>query len=250
MLHAKVGTIAPINGNQLLASLENEIGILQLSNGEYTKYKELEDKLDQNRFNDGKCDPFGRFWFGSMHLPETSPTAHLYCLHRDGRIRHHLSDITVSNGLTWDVSKKQFYYIDSPTRTICAFDFDDSFSPISHKRTIIQVPERLGFPDGMTIDKDGLLYVALWGGYGVGIWNPTTGKLEDKIEVAAPNVTSCAFGGADHTELYISTARKGLSDELLLQYPLSGSLFYAKDIAKGSPAFSFLPENNFPSPKI
>ncbi|GGF36460.1 SMP-30/gluconolactonase/LRE family protein [Echinicola rosea] len=246
-LPGKVGTIAPYPPDSLLVSLDKEIGYLNLSDGEYTQLIELETTLHANRFNDGKCDPHGNFWFGSMHLPERLPTGHLYCLDRKGMVRKQLSDITVSNGLTWDQRKNKFYFIDSPTRSIFSFDYHDGATSLHNRQTVIKVPSQMGFPDGMTIDENGLLYIALWGGYGVGIWDPENGQLVDKIPVDAPLVTSCAFGDKDQKGLYISTARKGLGQDVLAKYPLSGGIFYARCETKGMPAFPYLRDASIPN---
>jgi sugar lactone lactonase YvrE len=193
-----------------------------------------------NRFNDGKCDPAGRFLAGTMAMNESDPTGALYSF--DGKQVTKLFDgVTISNGLTWSPDHKTFYYIDTPTRKVQAFDYDLTTGQIANPRIAIQVPASLGWPDGMTSDTDGNLWIALWGGAQVSKWNPQTGQLLEQIPVPALQTSSCIFGGKDMNELYITSARKGMSEENLKQYPLSGGLFKVETKVTGMPTFEFIP---------
>ena len=191
-----------------------------------------------NRFNDGKCDPAGRFLAGSMDLNETDPTGALYSF--DGKtVTKLLSGITISNGLTWSPDHKTFYYTDTPTRQVTAFDYDLSTGQIANPRPAVRMPDGLGWPDGMTSDTDGNLWIAMWGGAQVTKWDPRTGRLLEQIPMPVLQPSSCIFGGADLNELYVTSARKGLSQEKLQEYPLSGGVFKITTDVTGMPTFQF-----------
>jgi len=191
-----------------------------------------------NRFNDGKCDPTGRFLVGSMNMDEKSPTGALYTF--DGqRVTLLLDNIRISNGLAWSPDYKTFYYIDTPTREVKAFDYDLSTGQIANPRVIITIPETLGWPDGMTSDSEGRLWIAMWAGASVTRWNPQNGQLLEKIPLPAKNVTSCVFGGANLDELYVTSARTGLDEAALTEYRYSGSLMRVKTSVQGMPTFEF-----------
>ena len=191
-----------------------------------------------NRFNDGKCDLSGRFLVGTMNMDEKSPTGALYSF--DGQtVTQLLSGITISNGLAWSSYYKTFYYIDTPTREVKAFDYDVATGQLANPRVVITVPEALGWPDGMTSEMNGHLWIAMWGGAQVTQWNPQTGQLLRQIPLPAKNVTSCVFGGNDLNELYITSARKGLDKADLAAYRYSGSLMRVKLKARGMPTFEF-----------
>ena len=190
------------------------------------------------RFNDGKCNPRGRFLAGTMDLGEADPLGTLYSF--DGKsITTLLSNVTISNGMAWSVDHKTLYYIDTPTREVRAFDYDLDTGAIANPRVIIHVPETLGWPDGMTSDMQGNLWIAMWGGNRLTKWNPNTGGLLDQIAIPALNVSSCVFGGKNMNELYITTARKGMNEDQLKQYPLTGGVFKLETDVEGMPTFEF-----------
>ena len=190
-----------------------------------------------NRFNDGKCDPRGRFLAGTMDMGEKDPNGSLYSF--DGNVTKLLSDVTISNGMAWSPDYKTFYFIDTPTREVKAFEYDLETGTIANPRVAVRVPESLGWPDGMTSDRQGNLWVAMWGGAQVTKWNPTTGQLLERIPVPAKNVSSCVFGGTGLNELYITSARVGLDEDTLKQYPLTGGVFRLGTNVEGMPSFEF-----------
>jgi len=211
---------------------------LELASAKLTLLSPLENELPGNRFNDGKCDPRGRFIAGTMALAENDPAGSLYSF--DGRsITKLLSGITVSNGLTWSPDHKTFYYIDTPTREVRAFDYDIESGAIANSRVAVYVHESLGWPDGMTSDTQGNLWIAMWGGAQVTKWDPNTGKLLEQFPVPALNISSCIFGGKDLNELYITSARKGLDEAALARYPLTGGVFRLETNVEGMPTFEF-----------
>jgi sugar lactone lactonase YvrE len=196
------------------------------------------DEPPTNRLNDGKCDPAGRFLAGTMDMNEKDPNGALYSF--DGKqVTRLLDGITVSNGLAWSPDHKTFYYIDTPTREVKAFDYDLATGQIANPRVAVRVPESLGWPDGMTSDTDGNLWIAIWGGAQVTKWNPNTGKLLEQIPVPALHTSSCVFGGRDMNELHVTSARVGMSEADLKKYPLSGALFKVITNVAGMRTFEF-----------
>ncbi len=198
-----------------------------------------EPHLPGNRFNDGKCDPAGRFLAGSMDNAEEKAAGSLYSLAPDGHVKTLITGVRISNGLAWSPDHNTFYFIDTPTRTVMAYDYDLASGDIANPRPVILVPPALGWPDGMTSDRQGMLWVAMWGGAKLTRWDPASGKLLQEIPFPAFNVSSCAFGGADLTDLFVTTARKELDAEQLRQYPLSGGLFRLRTDIQGMPTFEF-----------
>lgn len=147
--------------------------------------------------------------------------------------------VTISNGLAWSRDASTLYYIDTPTRAVAAFDYDRARGTVSGRRVAIEVPETMGSPDGMTIDAEGRLWIAQWDGGCVGRWDPTSGRLLERIPVPARRVTSCAFGGPALEDLYITTARTGLDERSLAEEPLAGGLFRVRPGVAGIPAVPF-----------
>jgi sugar lactone lactonase YvrE len=234
-----VGTVVPRQSGGLMLALHHGFASLELETGRLEIVADPEQHLPGNRFNDGKCDPAGRFWAGTLALEGTPEAAALYRLDADLSVHRMLGDVTCSNGIVWTFDNKTMYYIDTGLGRVDAFDYDLGTGEICRRRTAFEVPPEMGYPDGSTLDSEGMLWVALWQGGAVSRWNPATGELLEVIKVPAPNVTSCAFGGPNLDQLYITTARNGLSAELLEEWPLTGGLFRAKVAATGMPAFAF-----------
>lgn len=186
---------------------------------------EVEPEFPRNRLNDAKCDSSGRLWFGTMSMDYVRGAGSLYVMETDGQVRQVFSGISISNGLAWDDQRGLMYYIDTPTRAVDVMDYDQQSGTAGNRRPVFQLPEGVGDPDGMTIDREGMLWVAHWGGGCVSRWNPHTGEQIGTVEVPAKNVTSCTFGGEALDELYITTARDGMSEEELQRWPLTGGLF-------------------------
>lgn len=192
-----------------------------------------------NRFNDGKCDPAGRFLAGTMDMGEKNPSGNLYSLEAGKSPRKLLDGIRISNGLAWSPNSKIFYYIDTPTRQVRAYDYDLDTGNISNLRVVVDVPASMGWPDGMTSDMEGRLWIALWGGARVSRWNPATGRCEAEIPVPALQTSSCVFGSPRRDILYVTSARVGMDTSALAKYPLSGGVFQIQTQTEGIPTFEF-----------
>lgn len=221
----------------LVAALQSGFAFYDPAAGEKIPITDPEADRPGNRFNDGKCDPSGRFWAGTLSYELEEGAGSLYCLSRDLEVEVRLRGLTISNGMAW--SGDRFFFIDTPTRQIMAFAYDQESGDIAHPEVLRAVDEEEGYPDGMTIDREGALWVALYDGYKVIRIDPVSGQTLFEVHLPVPQVTSCTFGGADFRDLYITTAREHMSSEEVRRWPLSGSLFKASVPFTGSPANRF-----------
>ncbi len=234
-----VGTVVLSRGSRLLLGVREGIAAFDPRSAGVEVLHRPEPDSPGNRLNDGKCDPAGRFVVGSMVEEGPPGGAALYSMDAARRVSRILSGVTISNGLVWSADAATMYYIDTPTRLVERFDYELSTGALSNRRAVTAFDESEGSPDGMTIDFEGALWIAMWGGSGVWRVEPDSGERQLAVSVAATNVTSCAFGGRDLDELYITTARIGLEQAVLARQPDSGSLFKVKLAARGVPAPRF-----------
>ncbi len=237
LLGTKVGFAVLTESGDMLAGTQEGLVRFSTETGHCAQYANPEPNLPDNRFNDGKCDPQGRLWAGTMSVMETEAAGSLYRVDADGNVNRCLTSVTISNGLAW--SADRMYYIDSPTRRVDAFDFDASKGAISNRRTTVALADGLGFPDGMTMDAEGKIWVALWEGWGAGRFDPTTGEMLAKVEVPVACVTSCCFGGPDWEVLYLTTASRDLKEDEREKQPTAGGIFAAKPGVCGTPSIRF-----------
>ena len=163
----------------------------------------------------------------------------LYRIEADGRWTEIESGITCSNGLVWSLDNRTFYYIDSPTRSVVAYDFDIEKGELSNRRTIIDVDPGMGIPDGMTIDLKGMLWIAHWQGWHVRRWDPNTGNVLQEVPIPVKRLTSCAFVGADYQDLYVTTSSVEVTDKDWAGEPQTGGLFRIRMDVAGVPCFAF-----------
>ncbi|XP_012288542.1 regucalcin-like isoform X2 [Orussus abietinus] len=205
-------------------------------------------KHDGSRFNDAKVDRIGQLWAGTMG-PEPTPnnitlrTGKLYSVASTTPLKSHLENILISNGLAWTIDGSVMYYIDSGDYTVDKFDFNPTDDEsLRNRQTIFNLTKEglKGLPDGMTIDTKGNLWIACYGGYQVIVVNPDEGKLVKTIPINASQVTSVTWGGANLNELYVTSARIGLSADEIKKYPHSGSTFRITDLgARGYPGDNY-----------
>ncbi len=236
---AGVTAVAVRERGGLVAATLNGFAFVSMAGGvaEIETIAEPEAGAEGNRMNDGKCDPTGRFWAGSMAYSEVDPTGSLYVLDTDLSVRSVVSGVTISNGLGWSPPGTAMYYIDTVTCTVSVMDFDPITGEASHHRHLFEAGTEADMPDGMTVDSDGCLWVAFWGGNAVRRYSPA-GELLAVIDVPAAQVTSCSFGGPGLADLYITTASHGL-DPSEAAATQAGGLFRASTGARGLEASRF-----------
>jgi len=231
----KVGAAVPAQDGRWLLALDRGLAWFDPETGEIRHALDNpEPDRPGNRFNDGKCDPVGRFWVGTLSMCKEPSAAALYRLGPGMRLERVLDGVTTSNGLAWTADGKVLYYIDTPTRRVEAFDYDLQLGTLANRRTVIDLQGEQGRPDGMAIDRDGRLWVAMWAGWGVLGINPHRGAVEARIEVPVEKVTSCCFGGPDLCELFITTAR-GEGEGVLPDQPHAGGVFRIRMDVPGRP---------------
>ncbi len=216
-----VGTVAVRRDGGLVLATATGISTCADDGSGLTRLHEVATDPPGGRFNDGKADPWGRFWAGTM-VEETDGGGAFYRLDPDGSLHTVLTGVSVSNGLGWSPDGRTMYYVDTRTGGVDAFDHDPETGELTDRRRLVDV-ER-GWPDGLTVDVEGHLWVALWDGWAVRRYTPE-GRLADTVELPAQRITSCAFGGADLSTLYLTSARTGLPEDTLARQPHAGSLF-------------------------
>ena len=231
-----VGAVAPVRGGGFIAALAT--GFYRTDGrGLTARIAEPEGLVPMLRMNDGKCDRKGRFWAGSQIMrDEMTGKGYFWCLDTDGTVRTIFTGITTSNGLAWNADDTVLYYIDTPTRRVMAYAFDLETGTLSAGKACVEIPEAYGFPDGMTIDREGMLWVAHWGGSAVRRYDPRTGACLAAVPVPASKVTCCCFGGADLSTLYITTAREETD---AAREPLAGGLFKMETDTQGCEPFYY-----------
>jgi sugar lactone lactonase YvrE len=197
----------------------------------------IDPAADSVRFNDGACDPQGRFWAGTMSLDGRTGSASLYRLDTDLRVTRVLDGVSVSNGIGWSPDGATMYYVDTATDRIDAFDFDGVVGTPGRRRTFVELPGP-GSPDGLCVDADGAVWVALWGGWSVERYLPD-GTRDAVVELPVAQVSSCAFGGPELEQLFITTAWDGLSAADREAQPLAGALFRVEPGVRGLPTTPF-----------
>ncbi|HEY8239065.1 MAG TPA: SMP-30/gluconolactonase/LRE family protein [Candidatus Limnocylindrales bacterium] len=230
-----IGAIVPRRAGGFMAALQD--GFWILGDGPARRVATVPEGRPEIRFNDGKCDPQGRLWAGTMPYDEVSPVGCLYRLDRDGSVARILDGVTISNGLAWSGDGTTMYYIDTPTRRVDAFSYDAATGDIGDRRVAIEIPESAGWPDGMAIDVEDGLWVALWGGSAVHRY--VEGRLDRVVALPVSQPTSCAFGGPNLDELYITSAWTGLDPAARRDEPLAGGLFRIRPGVRGPAAPSY-----------
>ncbi|EMY4797599.1 SMP-30/gluconolactonase/LRE family protein [Bacillus cereus group sp. BceL296] len=232
-----VGSVVPRKSGGMVLALEKGFYFLNPDTEEMEAIYDPESHLEENRFNDGKCDPCGRFWAGTTDSIGINGKGALYFLNTNLHVKKKLEQVSTSNGLAWSPDHMYMYFIDTPTRKVVRFDYDVHTGHIENPQDVIVFPKEEGLPDGMTIDGEGMLWIAHWGGSKVSRWNPKSGKQLLTIPIPALYVTSCTFGGSNLNELYITTARMNNTNPEI--YPNAGGIFRMKTNIKGCPTYQF-----------
>ncbi|MDT0471179.1 SMP-30/gluconolactonase/LRE family protein [Streptomyces sp. DSM 41014] len=225
-----VGAVKPRVGGGLVLNLRDGVALLDPDD----TFRWLRhEPVPGRRANDAAVAPDGALWAGTMRYDEAPGGGSLSRITGDGAAHTVLDDVTISNGTGWSPDGRLMYYVDTPTRRVDVFDHRDG--RISGRRTLAVVEDGAGFPDGLTVDADGCVWVALWDGAAVRRYTPG-GDLDRVVALPVPRPTACAFGGPDLTDLYITTAATGLA----APPPLAGSLLVVPGAGHGAaqPAFA------------
>jgi sugar lactone lactonase YvrE len=173
---------------------------------------EVEPELTGNLMNDAKCDPAGRLWGGTLARDRTPQAGALYRLDTDLSLARVLTGSTISNGLGWSPDAERMYYVDSAPRTLDVLDFDLETGEVANRRRLVDIPAEAGSPDGLAVDAEGGIWLAVWGAGTVHRYGPD-GTLEEVVPVPTPLAASCCFGGPDLERLYVTTATIELPPE-------------------------------------
>jgi sugar lactone lactonase YvrE len=227
-----VGAVAPRASGGLVLALRDGFGLLDSETSRLELVAPVERENPLNRMNDGKCDPQGRFWAGTTALDGSAGAGSLYRFDPERGAVRMLSNVTISNGLDWSPDGTTMYYADSATQRVDRFDWDGELGTISNRTPLIEIPAPHGMPDGLTVDAEGFLWVALWDGSTIRRYSPE-GRLDRVVEVPVARVTSCAFGGDDLRDLYITSASVGLGEDELERQPHAGGLFRLRTDVSG-----------------
>jgi sugar lactone lactonase YvrE len=238
MLDDYIGCLAPRKDGGLVIAKRSGIWTLEPNMKKLKKLTAPRGEPPNNRFNDGKCDPRGRFLAGTMDHAEKEDSGALYTFSTEGGVRRLLKHVRISNGLAWSPDGKILYFVDTPTREVAAFDYDLDTGQITNARVIVRFHKSFGWPDGMTSDTDGNLWIAMWGGARVSQLKPD-GTLLAQFGVAAKNVTSCVFGGSGMNELFITTALVGMDAAGMRKFPQAGGVFHMTTNVTGMPTYEF-----------
>ena len=220
----RVGAIAQREQGGFVAAMKPGFAIVDLDANVVDVIAHPEADKPDNRFNDGACDAMGRFWAGTMDDDEKSPTGHLYRLDADRNATRFEAGFVITNGIRWSNDGRRMYFVDSGARTIWAYAFDPVKGIPGQRQVFVQLAEADGWPDGLCVDAEDHVWGAHWGAGRVTRYSPY-GRKDRTIEIPAPNVTCCCFGGPDLDTLYITTARTGLSGDALRTAPFAGGVF-------------------------
>ena len=235
-IETEIGSIGLAGPGRMVAGLRTGAHYVDLETGKIEPIcdPEGEGRFNRNRMNDGKIDRAGRFWVGTMNDPGHEPLGTLYRIDRDGGAAPVLGGIRVPNALCWSPDSRVMYFTDSYSHQIWAFDFDLATGALENKRIFAAIAEDAGVPDGATVDADGFVWCAHMFGSRVSRYAPD-GSLDRAIALPVPQVTSCAFGGADLETLYITTASLRMDRAALAEQPLAGALFAVDPGVRGLP---------------
>ena len=233
-----VGAVVPRKGGGAVAAIGQGFAYVDLDDGTIERFADLGVADPSIRMNDAKCDRQGRFWAGTMSETLAEGAGSLYRLDTDGALSPVVAGVTVSNGLDWSPDNRTMYFIDTLRYGVDAFDFDAAAGSVSNRRRLISIDEQEGLADGLTVDSDGCIWVALCFGGSVRRYTPE-GRLDATVRLPVTMATSCAFGGDGYRTLYITTGSSALSDEERERQVLAGSVFCTVPGVAGLPPTPF-----------
>jgi len=232
-----VGAVAPRLAGGLVLAVRDGFAFLDTGAQAMRLVAAVETDRQGNRMNDGKCDRAGRFFAGTVGENNQVAAGTLYRLDADHRVTQIIGGVTISNGIGWSPDERLMYYVDSHTRRVDVLDYDPSTGSVDHRRPFVKLPSGTGLPDGLTVDAEGFVWVAIWDGAAVHRYRPD-GRLDGVIPVPVSKVTSCTFGGPNLDVLYVTTAADVLPTSGR-RAPGSGALFACHVRTTGQPANCF-----------
>lgn len=232
-LEGYLGSIALVEDGGLLALCGKQLLRWRPGGAELELLAEVEPTTPENLPNDGKVDPDGRFWFGTMHRDSAKPTGALYSF-MDGRLFEHDQAFSCANGLGWSPDGETFYFVDTMPGHILAYDFDRQHGRVARRRVFAKVDPAEGLPDGLCVDAEGGVWVAHWDGWCLSRFAPD-GRRTDKVAMPVPRPTCPIFGGPNLETLFVTSAAEGLEPAVAEQAPLSGGLLAFEPAVPGLP---------------
>jgi sugar lactone lactonase YvrE len=233
-----VGAAVPCTDGRLVLAMRDGFAHLDPQTEATTFIAHVELDRPGQRMNDGSCDAAGRFWAGTMCMQERPGLGSLYRLDPDGSVHTMATGIGISNGIDWSVDGSLMYYVDSLERRIDVFDFNLRHGSIANRRPFVAIDSAAGHPDGLTVDAEGAIWLALWGGSAIHRYLPD-GTLDRVLALPVTHPTTCAFGGADLRDLYITSAVTKLGDDERRMQPLGGAVLRHRPGVAGRPAHAF-----------
>lgn len=233
-----IGAAVPTDAGLLALATRDGFAILDPATGRVEPIADVGASAVGTMMNDGKVDPAGRFWAGTKDVDGRRPIGSLFRLGADRRAVRVLEGVTISNGLAWSLDCRTMYYIDSATYGIDAFDFDPETGSVANRRRLVELPRGWGLPDGMTVDAEGLLWVAFWGGSAIRRIS-LGGDLVQVVDLPVSQVTSCAFGGEALDELFVTSALDGVPEDRRASQPHAGGVFRLRPEVPGIPERPF-----------
>jgi len=235
----QIGFIVPATGGNFICGLQDGLHHFSCTTELFTRCNDVEREVLGNRLNDGYVDRCGQIWFGSMDDSETRPTGALYSMDKSGTVIPRDENYVITNGPAVSPDGRTLYHTDTVNKSIYAFDLGLE-NNLTNKRLFVKIADQ-GYPDGMAVDADGFVWVALFGGWRIDRFS-TSGKLVGTTAFPCANITKLAFGGTDLCTVFVTTARKGLTSEDLVRQPLAGGLFSFRSQTPGLPQHIFSPD--------
>ncbi len=231
-LPERLACFAPLGGSRLLAGFASGLARFDLADGAREEIAAIEADQPATRLNDGKLDRRGRLVFGTMDESKPAQPLGRVWIYDGGAPRVLFEGVRIANSIAFSPDGRRMYFADTPARVIWRFDYDNDSGEVSNRQVFVEVASDHGFPDGSTVDADGCLWNAEWGGGKVTRYTPD-GRIDRIVELPCSQITCCAFGGATLATLFITSARGGLDEAKLKAEPQAGALFAVDVGVKG-----------------